>query len=946
MAKLYRYYQKVGGTEVWQPIQADHPMDAIRPTFTTILAVDTLLPEKPTREELDAAKYSGPLYFDLDAEDIEDSIADARTTIQRLQGYGVQASDVEIYLSGKKGLHIIVPEAVFSQKTLLMHRLFDAYKEIAYKLSTPSTDLRVYTGRKGRMLRTCYNVRENGNYRVPILLEELETLDEEKYQILCKMPRHLPPARPEFRFQFGLLFDEAVQKAGTTKKRRKPRVVTPVQLQRDMPEVLKLLNGESEAGFNLVAIQLALYAREAGWNEEEFINRAQGLIANHQGSGRYGTPSKRERELRNMLLYVEDNFAYEYNGAAYAKLLAPDSPQAGDLENGSSAESEDYGGSSGIYTSPVGYYTKNEEGIENVVLKGTFKDVSTLIDSSSGAIVAVTARLHGQDMSMAPEDFQSSSAVQRAVARTGVAFTGTDIVARKLYEMLAEESKRSGSNTLLVDKEGLTWFKATRSDEDELRKGFLVYADERGVRPSTLVTGTYPLKFNGYPDPTGKFHSDLSRCPPFDDFLAIEGNREKAEDALWNLFRSQPPEVLSKLLGWQVACFYRSVFQACYGKFPLLHVVGQAGSGKSETNLSLLRLHYYHADPVQISPTSTVFAIQAYMMASASIPLFVDEYKPNDMSYDKHHAMKLMLRDAYNCRPVMRGGGKRGADGFANVSEQTLTSPVLFVAEAIESETALLERVILATFRRLPGLKGSQQFSHFQKFQHNQEVLSHIGAYILQTMLSKLQKDTFMAKFDAIYAAARKKYCLQPGDMETLSQAEIRRKSHGRERIVYNYSVAEFGLGVFGWVLGVHFGNKFDAELAEMRNACYNRMGDLVQNTVPEYIRVLQHLGDMSLISSESPSRINMGYEYQFKDFGGKKALEVAVRPAYNKYRAYCKGLGVRPLFNGEDSLALALRDCGQFLDIGGGTKHLPSSTVKLDYEALLDMGCTIYAER
>lgn len=947
MAKLYKYYQLIGGKEAWQPIQAEQSLESIRPTFVTILAVDTLLPEKPTREDLDAAKYSGPLYFDLDAEDIQDSIDDTRTLVHRLQSYGLQSYDFEVYLSGKKGLHVIVPEVAFNQKPVPLHRLFDVYKEIAYKLATPSTDLRVYTGRKGRMLRTCYNIRENSNYKVQISVQELETLTPETYKSLCSTPRHLPPARPEFRFQFGLLFDEAVQKAGVTKKRRKARPVTPAQVQADMPVVLKLLSGESDAGFNLLAMQLALYARESGWSEDEFINRAQGLIANHKGGSRYGTPKARERELCNMLMYVEDNPAYEYNSSAFTKLLAPEpSVEGEDIDVGQDLDEDGFVNSSGIYSGPQGYYTKNEEGVETLVLKGLFKDVSTLIDAGSGAIVALTAKMHKQEMSMTPEDFLSSSAVQRAVSRTGISFTGTDIVARKMYEMLADESKRNGSQTLLVDKEGLQWFKSPRSDEEELRKGFLIYADERGVRPSALVKGTYPLKFNGYPDPSGKFHSDLSRCPSFEDYLAVEGNREKAEDALWNLFRSQPAEVLSKLLGWQVSCFYRSIFQACYGKFPLLHVVGQAGSGKSETNLSLLRLHYHHSDPVQISPTSTVFAIQSFMMASASLPLFIDEYKPNDMSFDKHHAMKLMLRDAYNCRPVMRGGGKRGADGFANVSEQTLTAPTMFVAEAIESETALLERVVLATFRRLPGLRGSQQFAHFQKFQQNQTVLSHIGAFILQTMLMRLEKESFMAKFDALYLAARMRYCLQPGDMDTLSPEEIKRKSHGRERIVFNYAVAEFGLGVFGWVLKTQFGNKFDDEMAAMRNACYDRMGDLVTNTVPEYIRVLQHIGDMTLISADSPSRLNAGHEYQLRDMGGKKVLELAVRPAYNKYRGYCKALGMKPLFNGEDSLSLALRDCGQFLDTGTGTKHLPSSTIRLDYESLLDMGCTIFSEK
>lgn len=953
MAKLYKYYQIIGGKEVWQPIQAEQSLETVRPTFVTILAVDTLLAEKPTREDLDAAKYSGPLYFDLDSDDIQESIDDARTTVHRLQSYGLQAYDFEVYLSGKKGLHIIIPEAAFNQKPVPTHRLFDVYKEIAFKLSTPSTDLRVYTGRKGRMLRTCYNIRENGNYKVQISVQELESLTPENYKTLCSQPRHMPPARPEFRFQFGLLFDEAVQKAGVTKKRRKPRAVTPNQIQADLPVVVKLLNGESDAGFNLLAMQLALYARESGWSEEEFLNRAQGLIANHKGGQRYGSPKARERELCNMLMYVEDNYAYEYNSAAFTKLLKPVAAEGADL--GAEADYDaDYvptddsfsnlGG--GLYSSPAGYYTKSDDGAETLVLKASFKDVSTLIDANSGAIVALTAKMRGQDMSMTPEDFLSSSAMQRAVSRTGISFTGTDVVARKLYEMLTDESKRNGANTLLIDKEGLSWFKSVRSDEEELRKGFLIYADERGVRPSALVQGTYPLKFNGYPDPTGKFHSDLSRCPSFEDYLAVEGNKAKAEDALWNLFRSQPAEVLSKLLGWQVACFYRSIFQVCYGKFPLLHVVGQAGSGKSETNLALLRLHYHHADPVQISPTSTVFAIQSFMMASASLPLFIDEYKPNDMSYDKHHAMKLMLRDAYNCRPVMRGGGSRGKEGFANVSEQTLTAPTLFVAEAIESETALLERVVLATFRRLPGLKGSQQFAHFQKFQQHQVILSHIGAFILQSMLARLDKESFMTKFDALYAAARKRYCLQPGDMDTLSPEEIKRKSHGRERIVYNYAVAEFGLGVFGWVLKTQFGDKFDEEMAELRNACYARMGDLVTNTVPEYIRVLQHLGDMTLIAPESPSKLSAGFEYQMKDMGGKRVLELAVRPAYNKYRGYCKALGIKPLFNGEDSLSLALRDCGQFLDTGTGTKHLPSSTIRLDYESLIDMGCTIFAEK
>lgn len=945
MAKLYRYYQAVGGKEDWKPIQAEQDLALIRPTFATVLAVDTLLPPTPTREEADGAKYSGPMYFDLDSSEIQDSIDDAKLLVQRLQGFGLQPWDLEIYLSGKKGLHVLIPEPVFNQKPQPTTRLFDVYKEMAYRFATPSTDLVVYTGKKGRMLRTCYNLRENGNYKVPISLQELEVLTPDTYDLLCKTPRVLPPSRPEYRFQFALVYEEAVQKAGISKKRKKPAPVTPRQLQGDFAHVEKVLAGESTEGFNVVSMQLALYARESNWTADELCSRAQGLIQNTSRSdGRYNTPHRRDRELRNMLAYVEDNFSYEYNSAAYRKLVTTAvSKPAGDPGAADEFESLPV---SGIYTSQQGYYVKSEDGKETTILSYPFTNVTTLSDPESGMLLAMTADTPAGTLPMTPDDFQGSGSLQRQVSRTGASFTGSDIHARKLMEMLHQEAMRNGQNAWLVEKEGVAWFKSPRAADEEMRKGFLIYSDAQGVHQSMQVQKQYLLKFNGYPSPEGKFHSDIGRCATLEDFLQVPENRERAETALWNLFRSQPPDVLGKILGWQVSCFYRSVFHQVYGKFPLLHVVGQAGSGKTETNLSLVRMHYHHTDPAQVSPTSTVFAIQSYIMASSSIPLIIDEYKPHEMTYDKHHALKLLLRDVYNARPVIRGGGSRGKEGFANLSEQSLTAPVMFIAEAVESETALLERVILATFRRLPGLRGAQQFAHFQKFSQDREILSHIGAYIVQMMLARVTKEAFRDKFDVIYAAARQRFCLQPGDLETLSAQQIKLKSHGRERIVYNYAVAEFGLGIFSWVLSQFFGDKFAKDMAELRHCCYDRMSDLVSNTVPEYIKVLQHMGDQTLIAPDSPARLHYGFEYQLRTHNGKRLLELAVRPAYNKYRIYSKLLGVKPLYNGEDSMYLALKDCGQFYDLGIGTKNLPAQTIVLDYDSLLEAGGTIFVEK
>jgi len=84
MSKLYFYFQRVGGEEEWTPIQADQNIAAAKPTFITVLALDTLLEEHPQREVLEATKYQGPMYFDLDSETIGDSIEGGKALLAKL----------------------------------------------------------------------------------------------------------------------------------------------------------------------------------------------------------------------------------------------------------------------------------------------------------------------------------------------------------------------------------------------------------------------------------------------------------------------------------------------------------------------------------------------------------------------------------------------------------------------------------------------------------------------------------------------------------------------------------------------------------------------------------------------------------------------------------------------------------------------------------------------
>ena len=101
----------------------------------------------------------------------------------------------------------------------------DNLHDIAYELYVDTLDLRVYSGRKGRMWRTPNVRRENGKYKVPITPEELMEMTAEDYQALCSQPRVIPaPAPAELSQKLAVLYAKAEAKVdAATKKRKDPK---------------------------------------------------------------------------------------------------------------------------------------------------------------------------------------------------------------------------------------------------------------------------------------------------------------------------------------------------------------------------------------------------------------------------------------------------------------------------------------------------------------------------------------------------------------------------------------------------------------------------------------------------------------------------------------------------------------------------------------------------
>ena len=1088
----YKYYQVVGGEEAWKPV-ATSMIDTVGAVmFQTILAVDSPIGEDFTKEQYAGVKYKGPLYFDLDDADSPASTAVyAVELIDKLIELGIEPKQLHIFASGSKGFHILVPEECFFAKPVKAGMIFlpAVFKEMAFKLSVESLDLRVYTARKGRMLR-CANVqRPNGLYKVALSYDDLVEIarmaganiadGESFYKQACAAPRPDEAVKvdaPTLAHGLMALFDEC--KTKVSKAQVKAKKAKKLVLPAELPSWDALLQGrglKDDVGFHPIAMQVAITAHARGMSLDELLGAAEGLIENHVGDGhRYNSASKRRVELARMYDYTDDNPCYSYGAGAISALLAHSALDLKGLEvsreeveqaieNPEAATDGDEYEHAGIVLTEQGAFTMTENGPKQVLALG-FQNVTELRSAETGTVtvleadLTISGRPAGRRV-MELETFNSVGNINKMAMPYGQAFTGTETQARGLYMRLVERARRTNNCMFTVAREGLDIIAMPFHEDEEVRRDFLVWSDQKAVSPQASIRDKgINLRFVGFPTTQGQFQSDLSQAPRLTQWLKEDeandntANKDLLRQVVSDLLTCQKPSYLGKLMGWMVACHYRMLFHRLYSKFPLLHINGAAGMGKcfakgtpimmhdgkcksvedvqvgdflmgpdgksrkvlslgrgqeamyrvsqiygddyvvNESHiLSLLneagkvknltvrayrakteswkakhkgwkvegvcqgdltpsttgitvtpegmgdyygftidgdhlfllgdftvahntemtklfaRFHYYLQEPKMLTPTSTLFAVSHAASGSASIPLILDEFKPSEMSETSYHRFKLMLRDAYNCRPVERGGGNRENSDYRAVHTTHLSAPICFIAESVESEPALMERVVLLTLSKPPVIEAQKFLAKFQNVTNNGEILGMIGAYMAASIVQKYSLEALESEFTPIYNETRKHLMLQEGEGEELSQDQLAKKSGAKERTVYNYAVTRFGLSKFAKLIEAIFPGEFTGVLASMQEGMYSTIVELQEQTQPEWLKVLNTFADLSLADPTAPYHLRKGVDYEFVQQNNKECIEIYARACYMKYRAYQSFVKTRPLFPNDSSFIHAL---------------------------------------
>lgn len=280
-----------------------------------------------------------------------------------------------VFAAGKKGVHCEVPVEIFMTKIAKggLTGLPAIYKELAFNMYVDTMDLRVYSARKGRMWRTCGVARENGNYKVPLTVAEATTMKAEDYAALVAAPRPAPAYAPAaLSPKLAVMFEKAKLKVEAAVKRKKDSA-KDLRLLADFkgaypPTLERIMRGEGvaeNAGFQQLAMQIAITSNAIMKSEEQMLAAAAGIIESHVSDGsRYNSPAKRRDELLRMHRYTSDNICYAYASGAIKKLSAPDIPtpdlsgipaSAGGVTEGAA---DDGGLSQGVFLSETGVWVK------------------------------------------------------------------------------------------------------------------------------------------------------------------------------------------------------------------------------------------------------------------------------------------------------------------------------------------------------------------------------------------------------------------------------------------------------------------------------------------------------------------------------------------------------------------------------------------------------------
>lgn len=929
------FFQREGKESRWElerSTERSRVIAQIKPAFSTILDLSSV----PEDNDWSKVRYRGPLYFDFDADDdLELACEQFKVFLGKLDlDLGFDISQASFFASGSKGFHIEIPQECFIPKPPPAGTpwLPYVYRAMAESLMVDTLDLNVYTGKRGRQWRTVNVERENGCYKVPLALDEALAITPEYYRELIVEPRPMPAVTPPACSpQFAMLFersrDKVTQSMRTRKKRqeRSSALLAPWKAaKRTPPTIERLMAGEGiaeGAGFQSIAMQISIYATSVEMSLAELLDRTKGLCENHvSDSRRYNTPGKRREELQRMWEYMGENALYDFEVGPIVKLVAPgsDVSDLGVLEQHDKEDAPTTTASSdsdtdnaikidfhaavrrGVFMNGDGIFKRNGDQVDSIC-RATLRKVESLHDLEKDDFKGyefdlVVAGRRTRRAMLGFDAFTSAMKMRQFMTAHQISYQGGEPETAALLDIMAEKASRGGK-VYVYPREG---FFVINHPEKEDPTPIKVYLTQ-DTYLSTLQPDDedyFELRYR----PTNAVSSyciDIHKAPDLNESHA---------DAINDLLSFTAPHIVADVVGWMIAAHYRSLYLRQFKQFPMLQVWGEAGSGKTQTIALLARMHWYFPERISIksAKSSTAFALDHEASSSHSAPLIIDEFKPREMqasAREKYNKLKDVFKASYVGADIgNRGTLNKGAENHLGVIKSKATAPIVFLGEAIESETAIFERCVVVPLRK--DLITAERARHWDRLQADATALSSLGKAVLQLGF----------KIDLKLMAEEMRSIIAQIEAE-MPEFEDEHRKRAAPRLIYNRAVIVHALTVLRRVLNLHFGSRFDEKMDEILGSRAESLsgseGIIAQvQGMSEIAKTVSRIALLSRARDE-PWEMRHGKDY----IVGDGWVELKLERAYDCYRRYCSSINDMPLFDSLDAFVFALSTYSATID-------------------------------
>lgn len=973
---MYLFYQEStkkddeGRGERWQIIkdspQSREALAKQQVQMVSMLAISSTDPES----EYETLKYRGDLYFDIDNENLEISIASTLELVNKLEDVGVH--DSVIYLSGKKGFHVTVPSKVFLTSSATgIKWLPYIYGHIAINnFAVEGLDLNVYSGGRGRLWRQP-NVKriDNGQYKVPITKRDLEQLDVESYKELASKPNFTLAEKhektdPTFSTKLSSIFEDSatiVRKEQESKETYRFESVPELEMLSEVPGcIVKLADGvdvKEGTNFNRAAMNLAGYLKSANriGSElgEDLINRM--ASHNNYGSASYTNERARRQHIKSAVKRAKHDKSMGCNPAYILSTvercggcivcngtLDKKKPEGEKTNTKNRNEADEDGLRHNIFEQGLAYC--KDYGPRN------WKSLTTFL------IEPVSADIYYN---------QEHDSFRREALKCDIKYSVGEEGSVRTTSVTIEEDAWDSPSLFKKQFAGIDNVAVTCSEDDlaDLRHYIMskfndidnsIRTPTMGLEIKQVPSGDRMSKVLVYTEPGYTASGKNIRVPVHyegDGRTVSAGtpcihkapnlSEDNAEDmkVAEDIFYVNEHWICSTFIGWVAATALKPHITSINNEFPLLAVTGKPGTGKTTIASLMADLAgcTYGQSGEPASANSTAAAVERYIAGSTSTPRILDEC--NAPAFRSNPKLLETLKMCYNSLEVIKGnvaGGSAGQSAIATRSVR-MTGPLMYISEQPQQDDALRQRSIEVMLTM--ALHGTnQQGQHLSRSALTNEVRRSVEAFEWTTEHEQRERLRGIGKA-IIHEALDVSRSWVRDRLKDYSEVVRTARCHGRQK--YGWRVVLLGLDLYERALKNQYGIDVSGTVEDAKSAILARVldasitdtgADDCNTDVLKFISVMSERSAINVIR-DNPAQVTIEREYHYCKTDCE--LIIQLDTIWVEVARQARSSGTNLKYGKSDQFLSALKTEEYFISYDSGS-------LKLDLELMKAAGINI----